>query len=123
VSKGEGSHSEAVSFPIPLGAALDASHVHNFTEANFADFDGAGAGTAGCKGTIANPTAPSGNLCVYGEGVFGANVETLLVLAPGGGEALLNGEQAASRAGAWLFVVLGGGGSFALADGTWAVTG
>ena len=45
-----------ISFTIPLVAALDASHVHYSTEASFGST---------CTGTAANPTAPSGHLCVY----------------------------------------------------------
>ncbi len=45
-----------VSFAIPLAGEIDETHVHYETEENFGTF---------CTGTAANPTAPSGELCVY----------------------------------------------------------
>jgi hypothetical protein len=43
-----------ISFPIRLAAPLDESHVHHVTSP-----------TAECPGTVENPTAEPGNLCVY----------------------------------------------------------
>jgi hypothetical protein len=45
-----------ISFAIPLAATVDSSHAHYSTQAGF--------GTV-CTGTVAEPTAPSGSLCVY----------------------------------------------------------
>lgn len=62
-----------ISFPVSLPFNLKESHVHFETEPNFADFDEAGAGTAGCKAGLKNPAGsavaetlnPPGELCVY----------------------------------------------------------
>jgi hypothetical protein len=51
-----------ISFQIPLAAAPTP---HFQTEASFADFDEAGPGSQGCTGSVTNPTAPGGHVCVY----------------------------------------------------------
>ena len=106
----------AISFPIPLAAVLDSSHVHYSTEANFADFDQAGPGTVGCAGTTAVPTAPSGNLCVYKAASVGtfasiakATTPTNTTLGADVSGAAINFKTAAPNAG--------------VSAGTWAVTG
>jgi hypothetical protein len=53
-----------ISFGIPLASGLDESHVHFQGEANFA---------TNCPGTLENPTAISGHLCVYSSGVLGSS--------------------------------------------------
>lgn len=45
-----------ISFNIPLASSLAEADVHYSTEADFGDF---------CTGTVEQPTAPSGELCVY----------------------------------------------------------
>ena len=45
----------AISFPIPLAAALDADHIHFVTSPE-----------GPCTGTAEEPTAENGHLCVYG---------------------------------------------------------
>lgn len=92
-----------ISFLVPLAGALDESH---------AILVDAGGGDPTCTGTVANPTAPSGYLCVY---EFGGTV-TL-----GGILNLDEGEPGASTAGALLPVSFPAGGGFAW--GAWAVTG
>jgi hypothetical protein len=52
----------AISFPIPLAAEGAANSAFAF---NKADTAASNFGTSGCTGTVANPTAPAGKLCVY----------------------------------------------------------
>ena len=58
-----------ISFPIPLAAALDSSHVHYIAEN-----EGKGESKAnlptGCSGNFEKPEAASGNLCVFTTGTF-----------------------------------------------------
>jgi hypothetical protein len=98
--------SSSISFPIRLAAALDESHVHLFTDAGFAST---------CTGSVANPTAPSGNLCIYEGEMAGFEFESGMPQIPG------TFEKGASKAGAFMW----GGitGPFGTANGTWAVTG
>jgi hypothetical protein len=56
----------SISFPIPLAAPLDDAHTHLFSDADFATF---------CTGTLENPTAPSGELCIYAF-VTGATINS-----------------------------------------------
>ena len=53
----------AISFSIPLAAALDEHHVHYIGRLS--------TGNAECPGTAEEPEAKPGNLCVYEGGVFG----------------------------------------------------
>jgi hypothetical protein len=46
----------SVSFPIPLPSALDATHVH---------FVGESGAAPDCLGTVQEPSAEAGNLCIY----------------------------------------------------------
>ena len=96
----------------PIVGRSDTDHVHTATDANFADFDGAGAGTTGCTGSTASPSAPSGHLCVYGTDNLG-NLSALGVANPAGG-------GGASQAGAVLLVSCS---NFCTPKGTFAVTG
>jgi hypothetical protein len=109
----------AIEFNIPLAAPLAAAKVHYSTDANFADFDGAGAGTEGCTGTSKDPTAPIGHLCVYKAGEDGAPGPFHGIRDPAQQSNLQDG---ASTAGALIAieVFLPGFGS---TWGTWAVTG
>jgi len=54
---GEGEAVVSLSFPIPLSAELDGSHVHFMTTPNPSD--------SNCSGTAAEPKAAAGHLCVY----------------------------------------------------------
>jgi hypothetical protein len=114
VRGGPGFHRAVISFSIPLAAALDGSHVHVSNQANFSDFDEGGAGTIGCTGSAAAPTAPSGHLCVYigteNEALIGEEVERVSALSNG-----------ADTAGAFLGILDFEAASYA--TGTWAVTG
>jgi hypothetical protein len=105
-----------LSFPVQLAAALTAGHVHYESEANFTDFDGAGGQEIGCKGTTAGPTAPSGNLCVYGQGnVSNATFEAIWNLSVGA-------KGTTSKTGALLVFDRGATGE-AFGSGSFAVTG
>jgi hypothetical protein len=74
-------HTEAIetiaSFPIPLAAPLPASGVHFINSKGEEVVNGVEKASAECKGTVAEPSAEPGNLCVYtsppalGEGVKG----------------------------------------------------
>ncbi len=46
----------AISFPLPLSQPLNEAHVHYSTQGDFAN---------SCKGSVSQPTAEPGNLCVY----------------------------------------------------------
>jgi hypothetical protein len=89
---------EAISFAIPLASALDSTHVHIAPNAN-------------CPGSVADPKAASGHLCVYVKnggppaGPYPLNSASLPAPVTG-----------ADKAGAMLIV----GGEI---WGTWAVTG
>lgn len=96
----------AISFTVPLAAPLDASHVHLYSDANFASV---------CTGTAASPTAPSGNLCVYQGGVH-VNSPSTSVFNP-------TDSGAADAGVAGTAVLVAAGTSQATDAGTWAVTG
>lgn len=105
----------ALSFAVPLPAGLTAAKVHYESEANFADFDGAGAETVGCEGTTSIPLAPEGNLCVYGNvNVSGATFVAIRNLG--------NGASGGNRAGALLVFEREATGA-AIGSGSFAVTG
>jgi hypothetical protein len=106
-----------LSFPIWLGAALAGTNVHWQEEANFTDFDEAGAGEIGCKGVAATPRAPSGHLCIYinaGENPV-ANTTFEGIFRAGGAT------TGANRSGASLQFTAPTGDTFS--RGTFAVTG
>jgi hypothetical protein len=92
----------SISFPIRLASALDESHVI---------LVGAAGGNPTCTGSAANPTAPSGYLCVY---KFAGTVTP-------GGILDLEGSPGASTAGAILPVEFSSTNGFLW--GAWAVTG
>lgn len=92
----------AISFPIPLaGDGLDSEHVLV-------------APNSKCSGTVAEPKAEPGYLCLYTEANI--NVELSAIAKPSP-----SGEGGAGAAGALLHVE--GKGTPAVAWGTWAVTG
>jgi Collagen triple helix repeat (20 copies) len=101
-----------ISFPIPLAAELDGSHVEVVK---------VGATGTNCTGASANPTAPSGFLCVY---LAAEPPETDIstekyYINNSGTPATTSG---ASKAGAIFTVILKGEAEVEL-YGTWAVTG
>ena len=63
-----------ISFPIPL--SLGSSKAFLLNEEETAHEEGSGF-EAGCTGTVENPTAPEGTLCVYTDFEGGNNVEFL----------------------------------------------
>jgi Collagen triple helix repeat (20 copies) len=97
----------AISFTVPLAAALDESHVHFIKSGESLP--------AGCAGTIEKPEATSGNLCVFAAA--GMSVSSLT-------EFILNaaGAHGADRVGALLLFGPPTTGQFT-AHGTWVVTG
>jgi hypothetical protein len=96
----------SISFPIQLAAGLDESHVHYVTSPGGA-----------CTGSALNPTATSGNLCVY-EG----RVQNIAVRP---GEEIATPDFSALGAGASGAILNFGPAEFANAFGmgSWAVTG
>lgn len=78
-----------ISFPIPLAAPLDEEHVQIIPEES--------EGTEGCEGTVSNPVAEPGYLCVYVTTQSGLETAPLFALV--NPEAL---EGGAGRSGAIL---------------------
>lgn len=87
----------ALSFPIPLAAALDANHVH-FLESVGGEYkevvfnEGTGevetVASPNCTGTAEAPTAAAGHLCIYAQVSFPKNsliVTNFSILDPGSG--------------------------------------
>jgi hypothetical protein len=107
--EGSGLLRAAISFPIQLPNELDVSHVHYITLEQQTNKEL----PTGCSGTLDNPAASSGNLCVF-EGVESHPKETAIIEKAGHGF----GGQGAGVAGAQVLVVPTGEASF---SGTWAV--
>ncbi len=106
----------AISFAIPLPAALGESHVH------YVEKGGTG---PTCPGTAEEPMAEPGNLCVYQ--VFTENIMLEGGLAKGAlianpGEAPLSGTPGAAPSGALVRLKAETGAKSVYAYGTWAVT-
>ena len=104
----------ALSFPIPLEAALSKEHVHYINKAGLelpAEVSPTECGTP--AGTSAEPKASPGNLCVYEARNVGMRFYNIL---QSGNQ---TEEGGASTTGAVLFMK---GEEEARADGTWAVT-
>jgi len=111
-----------ISFSIPLSAKLTAAAVHWQGEANFEDFDEAGAEEVGCKGGFGVPLAPSHNLCVY-EGPFGTIQNAkFLGITPLGGEPDESTGRGVNRSGGPLVFEVEAAG-IARGTGAFAVTG
>jgi hypothetical protein len=102
-----------LSFPVPLAARLDEAHVH-FMEVGAAS-------TEECPGTVEEPKAASGNLCVYAELTEG--MASGRVITPGFAAFFTKNEVGALKSGAELIVVTNGEATRHLEDGSWAVTG
>jgi hypothetical protein len=96
----------AISFTIPLSAAPTRHYVTG------AEVNG-GTAPAECPGSLEEPQATSGNLCVYGG--TEANTSRPAVSAP-------NATSAAGKVGATVLTISTAAGT-SDAEGTWAVTG
>jgi hypothetical protein len=94
-----------ISFNVPLAAPLDAAHVHYAP----------GGGDETCTGTLNDPTAPAGFLCVY---------QGILALLPAPPEIVnFSAEPGANRSGAVLvYSVPQEEEPFGTSAGSWAVT-
>lgn len=92
-----------ISFPIPLAEELPASNVHFVSSP-----------TAECDGTLENPTADPGHLCVYQGALIGFSMEGIV-------KSNVVGGPGASRSGA-VINFYPSGSNDGLAAGTWAVT-
>ena len=129
----KGQVATSISFVIPLAHALGATDVHFVNEGgtkesafNETTFAFEAAATSDCPGTIAEPAAAPGNLCVYqqelAEGV--KEVESGLVEAfirPA--TTVIGGSvQGASTSGAFLQLFQRSEEEASFAHGTWAVT-
>jgi hypothetical protein len=108
-----------LSFPIPLAAGLDSSHVHLVTVTS---------GLSECPGTGAAPAAEPGNLCIYQESKSGlktdgphAEVFAEIFVPASGGPPLFGGIAGAGTTGAGVSF-LGEGTGLRSFVGTWAVT-
>jgi hypothetical protein len=105
----------AVSFPIPLAAALDGDHAH------FVPLSEQGGSVTACPGSTENPKAASGHLCVYEEITpspdegFESTFEVII-------NSLLQGEPGANVNGAVLVYKVTKA-PLSLIAGSWAVTG
>jgi hypothetical protein len=98
-----------VSFAIPLASGAEEAYVLTQEETEQE------AGTGGCTGSVANPTAPPGVLCAY------TSVENRVEFGPGG--ALFNGGFGYARSGTTIVYFPSGSGSANIqVAGSWAVT-
>jgi Rieske Fe-S protein len=93
----------SISFPIPLATALPEANVHVAPNAN-------------CPGTVADPQAAAGHLCVYVGAFSGAPGAVGGILVPG---ATPFSSPGAGKTGALIGLEAGGG---TTAQGTFAVT-
>jgi hypothetical protein len=108
----------AITYPTPLSGGVTghfSGEMNSLNEETFTDFDGAGPGTEGCTGTPNEPTAPSGNLCVYKYSASPSNNMAILGI---GKPPLFEG-----NAGVFgTFIHLSVTGPEAWAGGSWALT-
>jgi hypothetical protein len=104
--------STAISFSIPLKSALDKTHVFLVEEP--------GQHEAECPGSVENPGAAEGDLCVFLTELGNQVVQKLIptIEDPSKGQ----GEGGAGRTGAVLFFGPEAGEVEGFAYGTWAVT-
>jgi len=110
-----------ISFSIPISAKLKAAEVHWSGEANFADFDGAGAEEVGCNGAFGVPLAPGHNLCVY-EGPSTVHNAKFLAITTLSGEDVNPNSIGVNRSGGLLVFEVEAAG-IAEGTGAFAVTG
>jgi hypothetical protein len=111
----------AISFPIKLSAPLSQKGSAHFieTEGNEIDLNGKKVQSSTCKGTVAQPTAEPGNLCIYAAKLEKSTSEPNAITDP-----VLGGEGTVGSTGALFTVVASGqaGEERYEAQGTWAVT-
>ncbi len=107
----------SISFPIPLAETLNATQVHYV--------DRSEASSPECPGTLAEPEAKPGNLCVYQgiaasvKSLTGTTVAATEIFPPAGGPPIEGGEAGAGISGAAVLFIGEGNG---VGWGTWAVT-
>lgn len=113
-----GANFVALSFPIPLAAALDKDHVH-YINADGKEVTASGTEVTSttCLGSAVDPTAAAGHLCVYTAVLLNTKSKNSNITAPSG---LLAGTSGADTSGTVL--VLEASETFAIATGTFAVT-
>ncbi|HEX2071701.1 MAG TPA: hypothetical protein VHF90_08670 [Thermoleophilaceae bacterium] len=99
-----------ISFPIPLAAQIGSTGVHSVPVG--------GPAPAGCTGgTVADPKADPGHICVYARTFTNASFSTFLSPV-----VRASGEFDSGTDTSGALVVLTENGPGALAHGTWAVT-
>ena len=101
-----------ISFPIPLKTRAQKAEFFTVSEIEKNEFR-----ATGCKGPSAEPTAPTGVLCVYAEEEENTFAQATQVSGPGGSEE-------SGTSGAFIFYRIGESGNAGrvVAHGTWAVT-
>jgi hypothetical protein len=104
---GTGSWSAAISFPIPLAKALGENEVHNVEST----------GGTSCPGTLEEPKAAPGNLCVY-DGAASGELIAIDIIPPSSGNFFLTLGAATNGA---IVLVLAKGPEYKQ-WGSWAVT-
>jgi hypothetical protein len=106
-----------ITFPIPTTAAVKPANAIYVNKEGKA-FNAEGASAEGvCTGTVAAPTAPSGDLCIY------AGVENLKLETYHGIENRLDSPGTQKQGALLAFEVTETGEASVKASGTWAVTG
>ena len=93
-----------ISFPIPLSQGVPAANTHFQTDPGFA---------AVCPGNVEEPTAPSGQVCVY-SGFTTATFEVIT-------DPEFSGSKRVGKPGGLIF--FSGISDGAFGSGSWAVTG
>jgi hypothetical protein len=117
---GESNYFLPLSFPIPLSAPLEGqSHVHYINAAGKELIGGNEVTSSACLGSVTEPEATPGDLCVYETFAFNVSAKSESIADPSvfeGGTFPVG----AGRAGATL--VVGATATTAIAAGTFAVT-
>jgi hypothetical protein len=117
---GESNYFLPLSFPIPLAAPLSGqSHVHYINAAGKEVIGGNEVTSSACLGSVTQPKATSGNLCVYETFAFNANMKSEGIADPTVFE-LGTFPVGTARTGATL--VVGTTSTTAVAAGSFAVT-
>jgi len=107
-----------ISFAIPLEGELDKDH-WEIVKTGGEHVSHAGSGGTECKGSPANPTAPTGFVCVYFSAEPASGALELGILKSGAASPA----SGVSKAGAILLYERGTGAGNSNLYGTWAVTG
>ncbi len=117
---GESNYFLPLSFPIPLAAPLEGqSHVHYINAAGKELVGGNEVTSSACLGSVTQPKATPGNLCVYETFAFNVSIKSESIANPSVFE-LGTFPAGAGRTGATL--VVGATSTTAVAAGTFAVT-